>query len=128
MTTGAGRHILITDGDRDTREIFGAILAHAGFAVEQACDAEQGLRAVHERPPAVLILAVELPRPGGLRVLELVRDDASAHATKIIAVTSHVLPHERDLVERAGFDAVLYRPVDPPTVVWVVRCLIAQAA
>lgn len=128
MTGTSRRHILITDSDRDTREIFGAVLMHAGFAVEEACNAEQVLRAIHERPPAILILAVELPRPGGLRVLHLVREDRSAQDTRIIAVTSHVLPHEREVVESAGFDAVLYRPVYPFTVVWVVRCLIAQAA
>jgi DNA-binding response OmpR family regulator len=120
--------ILITDGDRDTRAIFGTMLRHAGFEVEEACDGDEALPGLLARPPAVLIVAVELAPNGGIEVLHCVRNCSAAHDTKVIAVTSHVLPHERRIVEAAGFDGILYRPVSPPTVLRVVRHVMSRAA
>ena len=128
MTARRRPRILITDVDRDTREIFGAILAHAGFAVDEACDGDEGLRVARQQSPALVIVAVEVPPLGGIEVLHVLRDGAATHDTKVIGVTSHVLAHERQVVEAAGFDAILYRPVSPPTVVRVVRHLLMPAA
>jgi CheY-like chemotaxis protein len=109
--------LLLVDGDEDSRIIFSAVLAYHGFDASAVSTADEGLRAIERNPPDVVITAIELPSHGGIGLLHTIREQPALADVPVIALTSHVMPDERRLFARLGFDLVLYRPLDPVALV-----------
>ena len=66
MVTGANRPVvLLVDDDLDTRELYQALLTHAGFRVVTAADAEAGFTVATSLRPAVVVADFRLPRANG---------------------------------------------------------------
>lgn len=61
MTERRSRPILIVDDDADIRAVERAMLADHGFAVREARDGAEALRAMDEEPPAMIVLDVQMP-------------------------------------------------------------------
>jgi two-component system nitrogen regulation response regulator GlnG len=61
--------VLAVDDDADTRMLLEEVLAEHGFTPALAPDARTGLDLVGRRPPAVLLLDLDMPGMGGLDAL-----------------------------------------------------------
>jgi DNA-binding NarL/FixJ family response regulator len=82
-------------------------------------NAEDTLRAVREHQPDVLILDLNLPRPGGLAVLrEITKEHLS---TRVVLLTDTL--HEEELIEavRLGVSGVVLKEMAPRLFVECVR-------
>lgn len=65
--------ILIVDDDPMIRPLVARMLAPLGHEVELAPDAETALSSAMERPPALVLTDLKMPRVGGLAFLERLR-------------------------------------------------------
>jgi PAS domain S-box-containing protein len=63
------------------------VLEDAGYAVAEAEDGEQALRAIRERTPDAILLDVGLPGIGGLDVLRALRDVPLTRGVPVLMVT-----------------------------------------
>ena len=61
VTERRSRPILIVDDDVDILAVERAMLAENGFAVREARDGAEALRAMDEEPPAMIVLDVQMP-------------------------------------------------------------------
>jgi CheY-like chemotaxis protein len=61
LTERRARPILIVDDDKDILAVERAMLAEHGFAVREAHDGAEALRAMDEDPPALIVLDVQMP-------------------------------------------------------------------
>ena len=65
--------VLVVDDDEGVREYVGALLSRAGLDVVSAPDGEQGLRALEEVHPDLVLLDVTMPGPSGLDLLRRIK-------------------------------------------------------
>ena len=85
--TADNRRILIIDDERPILLTLQALLSRHGYQVEAAATAAQGLRALKNHSPTVVLLDLQLPDAAGLEMLEQIKRE---HAeTQVIILTAH---------------------------------------
>ena len=119
--------ILIVDDDPDMVEAGRIVLEREGHTVESASNTVDGLRAVEENHPDLLILDVMMEEvDDGLLLARQVRREG--HKLPILMVTSvnraMGLSIDKDQ-EIVPVDEFVEKPVDPATLVEKVRALLA---
>jgi two-component system cell cycle response regulator DivK len=68
---------------------------------------------VAERPPPDLVLLdIQLPGRDGFGVLDDVRRLAGDRRWKVVALTAHAMPGDREHALAAGFDGYITKPID----------------
>ncbi|MEO1289439.1 MAG: response regulator [Chloroflexota bacterium] len=79
--------------------------------VTGAYSGEDGLRAVHEENPDLILLDINLPGMNGFQVLEQLRCQACFDHIPIIALTANAMYGDREHILNADFDGYLAKPV-----------------
>jgi DNA-binding response OmpR family regulator len=104
--------ILVVEDCPAAAEQLRTFLAPPGFDVQVAGDPSAGfIRAIWFRP-AVVLVAMDLAGPVGLRLPKLLRCQAVADVPRVIAATGPDGPTARLAARVAGFDAFLPKPFD----------------
>ena len=68
------RKILVVDDSADVRTLLRALLERAGYSIDEARDGREGLRALHQLRPDLVVLDVSMPGLDGWQTLERIRD------------------------------------------------------
>ncbi len=92
---------LVIDDSLTTRMLLEGVLQASGFEVDLQGSAEDGLRRARERPPAVILVDVELPGMSGFEFVEQVQADAGLRQLPVVLVTTRGSPEDR----RRGMEA-----------------------
>ncbi|MFT3837249.1 MAG: response regulator [Myxococcaceae bacterium] len=82
------RHLLVIDDSLTTRMLEQSILEAAGYQVDLATSAEEGLVLLKERPYALCLVDVEMPGMDGFTFIEKLRADPVLRTLPAILVTS----------------------------------------
>jgi two-component system NtrC family response regulator len=61
--------VLIIDDDESLRKVIGYMLEEAGYAVDRAATPDEGLRAVVEQRPDLILSDIKMPRKDGIELL-----------------------------------------------------------
>ncbi len=105
--------ILVIDDSLTTRMLEQSILESAGYEVELATSAEEGLAKAAERPYALFLVDVEMPGMDGFAFVEKTRADPVLRDVPAILVSSRSAPEDlargraagaRDYIVKADFD------------------------
>ena len=86
--------ILVIDDSLTTRMLEQSILESAGYEVDVALSAEEGLRAAHRTRYALFLVDVEMPGMDGFTFVETIRSDPALHEIPAILVTSRAAPED----------------------------------
>ena len=86
------RTILLIEDDVAIANMYRFQLASDGFRVIQAFDGVQGLNAVFERRPDLVLLDVRLPGMEGFAVLERIRSEPALAATPVVILSNFSEP------------------------------------
>ena len=86
MTT-ENRRILIIDDERPILMTLEALLGRHGYHPEVAANASTGMRLLQSKPPALVLLDLQLPDADGLQMLEQIKVDHPD--TQVIILTAH---------------------------------------
>ena len=86
MTT-ENRRILIIDDERPILMTLEALLGRHGYHPEVAATASTGMRLLQSKPPALVLLDLQLPDADGLQMLEQIKVDHPD--TQVIILTAH---------------------------------------
>src|SRR5438874_1464335 len=81
------RRILIIDDERPILMTLEALLTRRGFPVETAATASLGLKSLKARPPALVLLDLQLPDAEGLHTLDQIKADHPG--IQVIILTAH---------------------------------------
>ncbi len=81
--------ILIIDDDESLRKVIGYMLEEAGYDVERAASAEEGLRKVTERRPDLVLSDIKMPKRDGIELLsDIKRADPTIPVVMLTAFAS----------------------------------------
>lgn len=119
--------VLVVDGDTDSRIIYASILQHHGYDFLEADSGVDALRLVRERRPDMILLDVSLPGGNGFEIVASLRHDQAMAEVPLVALTTYMMPGDRERARSAGFNAYLSKPCSPRRVVEEVERFIGPA-
>ena len=105
--------ILVVEDEEDIRELLKYNLEKEGYQVFGAATGEEGLRAVRDRRPDLILLDLMLPGVDGLEVCRRIRGEARTQHLPIIMLTAK--GEEADIVTglELGADDYIVKPFSP---------------
>jgi DNA-binding response OmpR family regulator len=104
--------VLLTEDDEDTRRVYGLILRHFGFEVDEASSGEEAIALARTRRPSLVLLDIGLPGLDGWQTGRILKADPETTTIPLIAFSARV-DSISDLVGRATFDGFICKPVSP---------------
>lgn len=120
------KNILLVDDDPDFVEAVKVIVESGGFNVRTAFDGKEGLAAVAEQKPDLIVLDVMMPVMDGHAACAKLKTDPETKDIPIILltavadrVTTSKYSH-RDMLESEAED-YMPKPVDPPELLSLIR-------
>ena len=109
----ASPSVLIVDDDEKLREYVRVNLEAEGYHVREAGNAEEGLAALDEEPPDLILLDVMMPQVDGWEMLQRVQERHGVGSIPVIMFSGKV--DERSVEEAAsrGAQGFIGKPFDP---------------
>ena len=115
-TGQSGPMVLIVDDDPGLRRYVRASLENEGYSVREAGSAEEGLAALEDEPPALILLDVMMPKVDGWEMLRLVQERHGVGAIPVIMFSGRIDEGSAE-AERRGAQAFVGKPFDPEQLV-----------
>jgi excisionase family DNA binding protein len=115
--------VLVVDDDARLREFVRVNLEMDGYSVREAANAEEGLAALEEEPPDLILLDVMMPGMSGYEMLQAVQDRHGVGTIPVIMFSGQAGESPERAAER-GAQAFLGKPVDPQTLIESTKQLI----
>lgn len=117
----AAPHVLVVDDTAANLRLAEVLLASGGFTVTTAADATTAIAAIAARPPALILLDLQLPGMDGLTLAARLKTAPDTREIPIVAMTAYAMRGDRERALAAGCDGYLPKPLDPVTFVGEIR-------
>ena len=104
--------VLVVDDNRSFARYLADLLATLPepVVVATAHDGFDAGRKIHLFKPDIVLLDLKMPGLDGFAVCQQIKDDASTHNTKVIAMTGYFTPENEAKILAVGADACLSKP------------------
>ncbi|HMB18173.1 MAG TPA: response regulator [Gaiellaceae bacterium] len=109
--------VLIVDDDPRIREFVRVNLEMDGYSVREAGSADEGLAALEEEPPDLILLDVMMPHVDGWQMLQAVRERHGIDSIQVIMFSGKVDADATSQAEAGGAQAFLGKPFNPQELV-----------
>ena len=120
--------ILIIEDDRDIADLVRRYLEKAGFSVEVTVTGRDGMTALTERPPDLLVLDLMLPHMSGAEICHAARANPATALIPIIMLTARSEEAERIAGLEIGADDYIAKPFDLRELLARVRTVLRRRA
>lgn len=119
--------VLVVDDEERIRKLVGDFLRSRGFAVEEAADGREALKAFLDHPERIdlVILDVMMPPPDGWSVLQRIRSTAR---TPVLMLTARAGEYDQLEGFARGADDYVTKPFSPGLLVARVEALLRRTA
>ena len=104
--------VLIAEDNEDTRRVYGMILRHFGYDVEEVGSGVEAVEAARTRQPSLVLMDIGLPGLDGWQASRLLKADPATAAIPLIAFSARV-DSTADLSGQATFDGYILKPISP---------------
>jgi len=106
--------IVVVEDQPDSLKLLSTLLSLRGHQVIPLASGEQLVDTVRQHsPPADLVLLdIQLPGRDGYALLQDLKAIEGDHRWKVVALTAHAMPADRDRALAAGFDGYITKPID----------------
>ena len=104
------KRILIIEDDRHIAEGLQLNLKLKGYQVSIAPDGPTGLQDWKTLQPDLIVLDLDMPVMSGWDMLQQLKADPAIRDTRVVVVTAHLLPGERDRAVEANADGFVSKP------------------
>lgn len=103
---------LVVDDDAVSRLLISRLLAKHGFAVVEADNGLDAFAQVQQTPFALAVVDIGLPGVSGNVLCQMIRDLPDGADLPILAYTARQEIKDIALMRMAGFNDILFKPVD----------------
>jgi excisionase family DNA binding protein len=110
---GGPRTILIVDDDPRLREFVRVNLEMEGYQVREAASAEEGLAALEDEPPDLILLDVMMPRMDGWEMLQRVQERHGVGSIPVIMFSGKVEEKDLEGARQRGAQGFIGKPFNP---------------
>jgi CheY-like chemotaxis protein len=107
------RTILLVEDDDDARQIYSAMLSHAGFRVVEAIDGDEAVQCALGNTPDLILMDMNLPTLDGWEAARRIKSDANGCAAPVIAFSALIESIADLRRDSAVFDGYIAKPVRP---------------
>ena len=107
------RRILIVDDDERLREFVRVNLEMEGYSVREAASAEEGLSALDDEPPDLILLDVMMPQVDGWEMLRRVHERHGVGAIPVIMFSGKVDEESLKAATSRGAQGFIGKPFNP---------------
>ena len=119
--------VLVIDDEEDYRIIISDILRGAGMEVRLACDGEEGLRLLKERPSEVVLVDWMMPKMDGEKFCRAMRAEAALKNIPVLMLTVKQTSDEELEALHFGVDDFVVKPFKAPELLARVRAALRRA-
>lgn len=117
--------VLIVDDDAGNRYLLGRALRSAGFELREATTGAEGLAAIAQAPPDLVVLDVRLPDVSGFEICRRLKAGTATRHVPILQVSAERISNEDQVFGlEQGADGYLTHPIDPAVLVATARSLL----
>jgi CheY-like chemotaxis protein len=109
--TGRTLRVLVVDDDRDAADTLGLVVEELGNQVHVTYGGTSALDVATLFRPDLMLIDLAMPDMDGCRLVMQFRQIPAFAQTQIVAITGHADQGHKTLAMKAGFDAVLFKPV-----------------
>jgi CheY-like chemotaxis protein len=122
--------IVVVEDQPDSLKLLSTLLTLRGHQVIPLASGERLVDTVRQHsPPADLVLLdIQLPGRDGYALLQDLKAIEGDHRWKVVALTAHAMPADRDKALAAGFDGYITKPIDIRTFPTEVAAFLAGGA
>lgn len=106
------RVIVVVEDDDDSRVMMKILLGMKGYAVVEARDGREAVKAVEERCPHLILMDLSLPVMDGLDTARAMRSHAHLRDVPIIALSGYAADDYEAAAFAAGYSGYLMKPLD----------------
>src|SRR5205807_585840 len=109
--------IVVVEDQPDNLKLITALLTMKGHRVVGLTSGEPLVATLlaEQPPPRLVLLDIQLPGRDGYSVLADLKRIEGDHPWKVVALTAHAMPGDREKTLAAGFDDYLSKPIDVRT-------------
>jgi CheY-like chemotaxis protein len=104
--------VLLVDDDARVRELVRVTLEVEGYAVQEAGSAEEGMDAIAERKPDLILLDVMMPHVDGWEMLRRIQERYGAGAIPVVMFSGKVDEAVQTEAESRGARSFVGKPFD----------------
>jgi CheY-like chemotaxis protein len=119
--------VLLVEDDMDSRAIYGTVLRHAGYLVEEAEDGALAVESVLRHRPDLVVMDAGLPGMDGWDATAAIKRDPATASVPVLLLTVHGQPEDIERAQAAGCDEYVVKPTDPIGLAVTVERMIAEA-
>src|SRR5213595_4097195 len=109
--------IVVVEDQPDNLKLVTALLTMKGHRVVGLASGEPLVATLlaEQPPPRLVLLDIQLPGRDGFGVLADVKKIEGDHPWKVVALTAHAMPGDRERALGAGFDGYITKPINVRT-------------
>ena len=113
----AGPVVLIVDDDEGVREYVRVNLEAEGYVVREAASAAEGLVALGEQSPDLILLDVMMPQVDGWEMLRQIHEHTGVGAIPVVMFSGKVDERSAAEAESLGAQGFIGKPFDPSSLI-----------
>jgi PAS domain S-box-containing protein len=119
----SGVSVLLVEDDDDTRRMLATALQNFGASVTAVGSANAAIDALRRAAPNVVVSDIAMPGEDGFALMMKIRSGAVERVRNVpaVALTAYARAEDRERILASGFAFHLTKPVDPVTMVRVIR-------
>ena len=104
--------IIVVEDQPDNLKLIQALLTMKGHRVVGLASGEGLVAALRAEQPALVLLDIQLPGRDGYAILGDLKKLEGNRPWKVVALTAHAMPGDREHILAAGFDGYIAKPID----------------
>lgn len=105
--------VLVIEDNPDNRELISLALRHHGYEVVCAETGEEGVELAVQLKPYFILMDIALPGIDGIEASRRIRASGANGRIPIIAITSHAMRGDMEMILAAGCNGYFEKPIDP---------------
>jgi CheY-like chemotaxis protein len=106
------KKILVVEDNVYNMEVVEVFLESAGYLVQKANTAEEGISSAKKELPDLILMDISLPHMDGLTATEVLKKDQKTRNIPILAFTAHAMKEDEDKFFLAGCDGYIIKPIE----------------
>jgi CheY-like chemotaxis protein len=115
------KHVLIVEDNALVVEMYRSALKQLDVTLSEARNGDDAMRLAASQTPDLVIMDILLPGADGYDVLKRLRTLPGLATAPVLAVTNAAAAGEAEMIIRAGFEALIPKPINVQNFVAEVR-------